>query len=158
MATSALLIRAFLGASVAFGTQFSISHSVSPVQPLDMSEYAALPKCPKKNGKEYQRAKTTEVAGVKKTAKSLKCLKKSDISAGKKLLNGFSNACFACHSTFAQWNPTVMVQNLRAQGDGTLKIANIVAVNNAHLAEMSGSVATAKQLAQVRAYLLSLKE
>jgi len=53
----------------------------------------------------------------------------------------------------AEWNKTVMLSNLRAQGDGTLSLSNITAVNNAHLAEMSEAVATAKQLKQVLAYL-----
>lgn len=166
---SAILVRMVLGASIITGSQASLflpsgsapqrkplSQS-SPQPNLEQSEFAKLPACAPIKGKPAVRAKSPDVLGAKPSTKTLTCFPKADVDAGKKILNGFDLACFACHGSMAEWNPTVMLSNLRAQGDGTLSLSNISAINNAHLAEMAESVATAKQLKQVRAYLKSKK-
>lgn len=154
MTLTAVIARVALGVSVAAGMNV-IAWDSAPKQlePELEQAYAKLPACAPIKGKPAQRAKSPDVFGAKRSTKTLKCFPKADVDAGKKLLNGQKFACFACHSLQAEYNPTVMLANLRAQGDGTLSMANITAVNAAHLEEMLGAVATKKQLKQVRAYL-----
>lgn len=154
MTITAVLARVAIGVSVAAGLNAMawVAPSEAPQTDVDQ-EFAKLPACAPIKGKPALRAKSPDVFGAKRNTKTLKCFPKATVDAGQKLLNSQQFACFACHSLQATHNPTVMLSNLRAQGDGTLSLANITAVNNAHLDEMLGSVATAKQLKQVRAYL-----
>ena len=161
MALSIVLTRLVLGFSVAANLGMGLPNHVrqvrQPAQPMVQPDadttYGKLPACAPIKGKPAVRAKSTDVLGAKKTTKTLQCFTVADVNAGKKILNGFDKACFACHSTVAQYSPNVMIANLRAQGDGKLTLANITAINAAHLGEMAESVPTASELKKVRAYL-----
>ncbi len=160
---SVLILRAVLGFSVAAGMHLGaprqVHNTTVPKFPAVSAEadssYGKLPACAPIKGKPAVRAKSTVVAGAKRNAKNLKCLPKASVAAGKKVLTGYALACFACHSLQATTPPVSMVANMRAQGDGKLTIGNITAINNAHLGEMSGSVATPKQLKDVLNYLMA---
>lgn len=152
-----MAISLVLSVAISSVLNFGFSQHSSPKPLLSdpgqrISEYAGLPACAPIKGKPAVRAKSPDVFGAKSTTKTLACFPKADVDAGKKVLNGLNASCFACHGTNAQWPAPTMISNLRAQGNNTLSLANITAVNAAHEQEM-GVLATAKQLKLVRAFL-----
>ena len=84
------------------------------------------------------------------------CVDTKLAAAGKKLLTGMTNTCFACHGAGGISPSSQMIGNLRAQGY-SLAPGKITSAFNAHLAEMGAVSITGKNAKEISAYLQTLK-
>ncbi len=110
--------------------------------------FAATKKC--KVGFKKGKSPVSLVAG-----EAVGCLNKLSIAAGKKLLTGFQNSCFACHATGADVPAAELMSNLRTQGY-TLSASSLRAAFTAHSDEMSGATMSAADAKKLSQYLQSL--